>query len=93
MVALSSVSEMGTDGVIVNGTCGASTPTPALSFIGPSAAWARVIASGGQFNVPINAAVLSDGDLVVANADISNSTAPNLVFEISTALGFVGSSL
>jgi hypothetical protein len=52
-----------------------------------------VIASGGQFNVPINAAVLSDGDLVVANADISNSTAPNLVFEISTALGFVGSSL
>ena len=87
MVALSSVSEMGTDGVIVNGTCGATTLTTTLVT---TLVWIAVTLGG---TVPINAAVLSDGDLVVANADISNSTAPNLVFEISTALGFVGSSL
>lgn len=93
VVALSSVSEIGTDGVIVNGACGATTPTPALTFSGPSAASARVIASGGQFNAPLSAALLSDGDLVVANADINNPATPNLLFEISPALGFVGTPL
>jgi hypothetical protein len=93
VVALSSVSEIGADGVIVNGTCGATTPTPALTFSGPSAASARVIAAGGQFNAPLSAALLSDGDLVVANADINNPATPNLLFEISPALGFVGTPL
>ena len=37
--------------------------------------------------------MLSDGDLVVANADIDNPATPNLLFEISPALGFVGSAL
>jgi hypothetical protein len=79
--------------VLVNGTCSATTPTPALTFSGPSASSARVIASGGQFNAPLSAALLSDGDLVVANADINNPTTPNLLFEISPALGFVGTAL
>ena len=93
VVALSDVSQLGADGVIVNGNCGATTPTPALTFSGPSAASARVIASGGQFNAPISAALLADGDLVVANADINNPPTPNLLFEISPALGFVGAPL
>jgi hypothetical protein len=42
---------------------------------------------------PISAALLSDGDLVVANADINDPATPNLVFQISPALGFVGSPL
>jgi hypothetical protein len=92
-VALNGVSEIGADGVLVNGTCSATTPTPALTFSGPSASSARVIASGGQFNAPLSAALLSDGDLVVANADINNPTTPNLLFEISPALGFVGTAL
>ena len=32
-------------------------------------------------------------DLVVANADINNPATPNLLFEISPALGFVGTPL
>ncbi len=93
VVALSSVSQIGADGVVVNGSCAATTPTPALTFSGPSATAARVIASGGQFNAPLSAALLSDGDLVVANADINNPATPNLLFEISPALGFVGNPL
>jgi hypothetical protein len=90
VVALSNVSKIGADGVVVNGSCGGSTPTPALQFSGPAAGSARVIASGGQFNAPISAALLTDGDLIVANGDIDNPQTPNLAFEISPALGFVG---
>ena len=93
VVAFAGVSAIDADGVVVNGSCGASTPTPALSFSGPSASSARVIASGGQFNAPISAALLADGDLVVANADINSPTTPNLLFEISPAIGFVGAPL
>jgi hypothetical protein len=90
VIALSNVSQIGSDGVVVNGGCGGSTPTPALQFSGPSAASARVIASGGQFNAPISAALLADGDLIVGNGDIDNPKTPNLAFEISPAIGFVG---
>lgn len=93
VVAFAGVSSIGADGVVVNGNCGASTPTPALTFSGPSAASARVIATGGQFNAPLSAALLADGDLVVANADINGPTTPNLLFEISPAIGFVGAPL
>jgi hypothetical protein len=93
VVALSNVSNIGTDGVLVNGTCGGSTPTPALQFSGPSASSARVIASGGQFNSPISAALLVDGDLIVGNGDIDNPQTPNLAFEISPSLGFVGAPM
>ena len=93
VVAFAGVSAIAADGVVVNGSCGATTPTPALAFTGPSASSARVIASGGQFNAPISAALLSDGDLVVGNGDINNPPKPNLLFEISPALGFVGAPL
>lgn len=93
VVALSNVSQIGADGVLVNGGCGGHTPTPALQFSGPSAASARVIATRGQFNAPISAALLADGDLIVGNGDIDNPATPNLAFEISPALGFVGQPL
>lgn len=91
VVAFAKVSSIGADGVVVDGNCGNDTPpTPLPAFSGPSAASARVIASGGQFNGPISAALLPDGDLVVGNADLNNPPVPNLLFEISPALGFVG---
>jgi hypothetical protein len=90
VVALANVSAIGADGVVVNGSCGATTPTPALTFSGPSASSASVIAHGGLFNAPLSAALLADGDLVVTNADINSPATPNLIFEISPALGFVG---
>jgi hypothetical protein len=90
VVALANVSKIGTDGVVVDGGCGGKTPTPALKFSGPSGGSARVIAAGGQFNAPISAALLADGDLIVGNGDIDGPTTPNLAFEISPALGFVG---
>ncbi len=92
VVAFSNVSTLLTDAIVVNGNCSAvnHTPTPALTFSGPSASLATVIASGGQLNAPISAALLMDGNLVVANADIDGPTTTNLVFEISPAIGFVG---
>jgi hypothetical protein len=93
VVALAGISTIGADGVVVNGNCGATTPTPALTFSGPSASSASIIASGGSLNAPISAALLADGDLVVANADINGPTTPNLLFEISPAIGFVGAPL
>jgi hypothetical protein len=93
VVALANVSKIGSDGVMVNGGCGGKTPTPALQFSGPSAASARVIASGGQLNAPISAALLADGDLLVGNGDIDNPATPNLAFEISPTLGFVGAPI
>ena len=93
VVAFANVSTIGADGVVVNGNCGGTTPTPALAFSGPSGASARVIASGGQLNAPISAALLMDGDLVVGNGDIDNPATTNLLFEISPALGFVGAPL
>jgi hypothetical protein len=91
VVALAKVSTIGADGVVVNGNCSAVTPTPIPTFSGPAASSARVIASGGQFNAPLSAALLMDGDLVVSNADINGPTTTNLLFEISPSLGFVGS--
>lgn len=91
VVALSNVSTIGSGGIVVNGSCGGSTPTPALTFSGASASQAAVIASGGQLNAPISAALLKNGDLVVSNGDINGPATSNLLFEISPALGFVGS--
>ena len=92
VIAFANVSIIGAGGIVVIGNCGAvtQTPTPVPSFSGPSASAARVIASGGQFNAPLSAALLMDGDLVVANADINGPTVTNLLFEISPSLGFVG---
>ncbi len=95
VVAFAGVSTIAAAGVVVNGQCQSVTtpPTPALTFSGPSAASARVIAAGGAFFTPLSSALLSNGDLIVADADINiGSQTPNLVFEISPVLpgGFVG---
>ena len=95
VIALESVSGIGPGGIVVNGQCSSVSgpPTPAPTFSGSSAMSARVIATGGALFTPLSAALLSDGDLIVANADINiGSQAPNQVFEISPVLpgGFVG---
>ena len=77
VVALSNVSVIGTDGVIVTGT----------SFTGPSAASAKVIASGAPLNGPISGALLVNGDLIVGNTLDPNGT--NLLIEISPTVGVV----
>jgi hypothetical protein len=98
VIAFSNVTSIGTAGVLVSGQCTSvmAPPTPAPTFTGPAASSARVIANGGGFFTPLSAALLSDGDLIVANADINITTqTPNQVFEISPVLpgGFVGQPL
>ena len=96
VVALSNVSSIAADGVVVSGQCG-TPPTPTPTFSGPSASSAKVIAHGGGFIAPISAALLSDGDLVVGNGDINIAAGQmaNLLFEISPMLpgGFVGAPI
>ncbi len=77
VAALSNVSAIGADGVIVSGT----------DFSGPSAASAKVIASGKPLNGPISGALLVNGDLVVGNTLDPNGT--NLLIEISPTAGVV----
>ncbi len=76
VVALSNVSAIGTDGVIVTGT----------SFTGPSAPSAKVIASGAPLNGPISGALLVNGDLIVGN---TLDPTGNLLIEISPTAGVV----
>jgi hypothetical protein len=95
VVAFANVSSIDAAGVAVSGQCSSvsAPPTPAPTFGGPSASSARVIATGGLLFTPLSAALLSNGDLIVGNADIHIGTqTPNLVFEISPLLpgGFVG---
>ena len=57
-----------------------------------------MIAHGAPFNTPLSAALLQDGDLVVANADIGLTTPSamtNLLIEVSPLVpgGFVGQPL
>jgi hypothetical protein len=77
VVALSNVSTIGTDGVIVSGT----------NFSGAAATSAKVIASGAPLNGPISGALLINGDLVVGNTLDPNGT--NLLIEISPTTGVV----
>ncbi|HEY8026417.1 MAG TPA: hypothetical protein VIF60_17880, partial [Burkholderiaceae bacterium] len=95
VVAFANVSTIGAEGIVVNGNCSgtAHTPTPVPTFAGSSATSARVIASGGQFNGPISAALLMDGTLVVANGDLDGPPTNNLLIEISPAIGFVGAHI
>jgi hypothetical protein len=96
VVAFANVSSIGADGIVVQGQCGATSapPTPVPTFSGASASSARAIANGGPLIAPLSAALLSDGDLIVANSDIGISAGqmPNLVVEVSPVLagGFVG---
>jgi hypothetical protein len=99
VIAIVGISGVGKDGVVVNGQCiGTTTPTPVPTFSGPSMTSARVIAHGAPFNTPLSAALLKNGDLVVANADIglqAPSATTNLLIEVSPVVpsGFVGKPL
>jgi hypothetical protein len=100
VIAITGVSAVPKDGVVVNGQCSASAapPTAVPTFSGPSMASAKVIAHGAPFSTPLSAALLKNGDLVVGNADIGVTTASamtNLLIEVSPVLpgGFVGSPL
>jgi len=99
VIAIVGISSVGKDGVVVNGQCtGATVPTPVPTFSGPSMTSARVIANGAPFNTPLSAALLKNGDLVVANADIgiqAPSATTNLLIEVSPVVpgGFVGKPL
>lgn len=77
VVALSNVTAIGKDGVIVSGA----------NFSGPSATSAKVIASGTPLNGPISGALLANGDLVVGNTLDPSGT--NLLVEISPSAGVV----
>ncbi len=77
VVALSNVSAIDADGVVVAGA----------NFSGASAASAKVIASGAPLNGPISGALLVNGDLVVGNTLDANGT--NLLIEISPMSGVV----
>jgi hypothetical protein len=100
VIALTGVSSIPKDGVIVNGQCTATTPTPMPTFSGPSMASAKIIAHGPPLSAPISAALLKNGDLVVGNGDIvpppaalpAPSATTNLLIEVSPVVpgGFVG---
>jgi hypothetical protein len=96
VVAIANVSKIAAAGVVVNGQCKsvAAPPTPTPTFSGPAGASARVIAHGGPLIAPLSAALLSDGDLIVENADVNIAAGqtPNLVVEVSPVMpgGFVG---
>jgi hypothetical protein len=98
VIAIVGVSNIQKDGVVVNGQCTGSLPTPVPTFSGPSMVSAKVIAHGAPFTTPLSAALLKNGDLVVGNADIgvgTPSATTNLLIEISPVLpgGFVGQPL
>jgi hypothetical protein len=99
VVAFANVSSIGAAGIVVAGQCTSTSaaPTPTPTFSGPSASSAKVIAHGGGFVAPLSAALLMDGDLIVANSDINlpGGQMANLAFEISPVLpgGFVGQPL
>src|SRR5450759_518195 len=76
VVALSNVSAIGTDRVIVTAT----------GFTGLSAASAKVSASRAPLNGPINGALLVNGDLIVGN---TLDPTGNLLIEISPTAGVV----
>jgi hypothetical protein len=93
--AIAGVSSVPKDGIVADGQCSATTPTPLPKFSGPSMASIRVIAHGAPFVTPISAALLKNGDLVVGNGDIgvqAASATTNLLIEVSPVLpgGFVG---
>jgi hypothetical protein len=103
VVALADVSSIPANSITAHGgNCNAGPPTATPTFTGPSASSASVIASpnspngGQQFNAPISAALLLNGNVVVGNADqdlmVNDAgTNENLLFEISPTAGIVGS--
>jgi hypothetical protein len=98
VIAIANVSSVGADGVVADGQCSAVMPpavTAALTFSGASSSSARVIAHGTPLDAPLSATLLSDGDLLIGNADVRASgpgPGVNLMIEVSPVLpgGFVG---
>jgi hypothetical protein len=102
VVAFAHVSSIAANGITVNGgSCTAGPPTATPTFTGPSMSSAKVIAGpsspngGDQFNAPLSAALLLNGNVVVGNADQDLTpndagTNQNLLFEISPTAGIVG---
>ena len=102
LVAFTHVSSIPANGItVVGGDCTAGPPTATPTFTGTSMSLAKVIASptsangGQQFNAPLSAALLANGNVVVGNADqdLTINTAgtnQNLLFEISPTAGIVG---
>jgi hypothetical protein len=102
VVEFAHVSSISANGITVNGDdCTAGPPTASPTFTGPSSSSASVIAGPGspnggqQFNAPISAALLLNGNVVVGNADqdltVNDAgTNENLLFEISPTAGIVG---
>lgn len=98
VIAIAAVSSIPKDGVVVSGQCSGATPTAVPTFSGPSMVSARVIAHGAPLSAPLSAALLKNGDIVIANADIgvsAQSASTNLLIEVSPVLpgGFVGQPL
>jgi hypothetical protein len=103
VVAFAHVSSIAANGVTVKGgDCTAGPPTATPTFMGPSMSSVSVIASpsssngGQQFNAPLSAALLLNGNVVVGNADQDLTpndagTNQNILFEISPTAGVVGS--
>jgi hypothetical protein len=103
VVAFAHVSSIPASGITVNGgNCSAAPPTATPTFSGPSMSSASVIAGpnsangGQQFNAPLSAALLLNGNLLVGNADQDLTpndagTNQNIAFEISPTAGVVGS--
>ena len=71
LYAIDNVSNVGTDGIEVNG----------LTFSGPDAASAHVIFSGAPLNGPISSALLFNGNIVLGNT--LDPDGKNLMVEIS----------
>jgi hypothetical protein len=99
VVGFKNVSTIGAGGIVVAGQCPTTNPVPPsayptapLTFSGPSASSAWVLAHSDGLVAPISAALLADGDLIVENSDVNapSGATPNLAFEISPWLGFVG---
>lgn len=79
VVALSNVSNIGSDGVQVTVSGGSD------HFSGAAAGSARIVAAGAPLNLPISAALLPSGNLIVGNTGDAGGT--NLMLEISPTEG------
>jgi hypothetical protein len=101
VLAFAQVSSIAANGVTVNGgNCAATPPTAVPTFTGPSMSSVSVIANpssngGQQFNAPLSAALLMNGNVIVGNADQDLTpndagTNQNILFEISPTAGIVG---
>jgi hypothetical protein len=84
VIELKNVSQIGTDGVVVNDT---AAPPGTATFSGASASSAAVIANGAPLNGPISGALLGNGNLIVGNTLDANGT--NLLIEVSPQQGVV----